>query len=139
MGARPQYESSRDRDNEAAIAAEVASRFRAGYRKIPKSYVLDFAVTRNGKITGFMECKRRYNAMNKYPTIFVAMHKVDKAESFLACTGLKSIFAIQWDDQLGYILLDEPDFLEIGGRFDRGDEADQEPMAHYSIERVRFL
>lgn len=139
MQSRPRYETESDRDNEKSIAAIIAEKFNAEYRKMPGSYVLDYALLRNGKIVGFMECKRRRNNFRRYPTIFVALHKIEKAANYFSSTGLQSIFAVQWDDKIGYVMLNDPDWFDVGGRTDHKDSADQEPMGHYSIDKVKII
>ena len=136
---RQQYETAQDRLNEQSVMTKVCRHWRLdGYRKLPKSYVVDFALIRKKEVIGFAEVKRRNNAMNKYPDIFVALNKL-KAASDLEKLGFKTALVIKWDDATGYLMLDNPCKVTVGGRSDRGDKDDQEPMCHFSTDRVRML
>ena len=136
---RQRYESSGDRANEELIAREFACKWQASYHKLPMSYVLDYAFVRGQRIVGYMECKRRTNKMNQYPTIFIAQKKVEQAALVEAATGMKTVFAVKWADATGYLMLNDPDYFAIGGRSDRNDSADQEPMAHFAVSRVTLI
>tara|TARA_R110000772_G_scaffold89955_2_gene186127 strand:- start:191 stop:568 length:378 start_codon:yes stop_codon:yes gene_type:complete len=108
------------------------------FRKLPVSYIVDYAALRGRDVVGFVEVKKRSNRMNKYPDIFVSLHKVN-ASMALKQVGMKTIFAIQWEDCLGWILLDDPDQISFSGRTDRNDTADLEPMCHFNISRVTII
>lgn len=136
---RPRYESDKDRKAEVEIMDKVSSAFGfSDYKKLPSSYVLDFAAIRDNKIAGFVEVKRRNNDMGKYPDIFVALHKINAANQF-RMIGKKTIFAVQWNDCAGWLLLEDPEYISFAGRVDRNDPADLEPMAHFPISRVTVI
>jgi hypothetical protein len=62
---RTQYESDEDRFNEQKVMSKVRRHWRLdGYRKLPKSYVVDFALIRKNEVIGFAEVKRRNVAFN---------------------------------------------------------------------------
>jgi hypothetical protein len=65
---RPQYENEGDWQAEVKIMERVAKALGfSDFRKLPASYVLDFAAIRGDQITGFVEVKRRHNKMSQYP------------------------------------------------------------------------
>lgn len=136
---RTQYESEADRRAETNVIEKVVKAFDVdGYYKLPISYVLDFAVTKSNRVIGFVEVKARSCEMQTYPTFFVAVKKVLAAGEFDRL-GLKTRLFVKWRDCIGYTLLREPDQITYGGRFDRGDPADQEPLAHFGINRFSIL
>jgi hypothetical protein len=136
---RTQYESEADRRAETSVIEKVVKAFDVdGYYKLPISYVLDFAVTKSNRVIGFVEVKARSCEMKTYPTFFVAVKKVLAAGEFDRL-GLKTRLFVKWRDCIGYTLLREPDQITYGGRFDRGDPADQEPLAHFDINRFSIL
>ena len=136
---RTQYESEADRRAETSVIEKVVKAFDVdGYHKLPISYVLDFAVTKSNRVIGFVEVKARSCEMQTYPTFFVAVKKVLAAGEFERL-GLKTRLFVKWRDCIGYTLLREPDQITYGGRFDRGDPADQEPLAHFDINRFSIL
>ena len=136
---RPRYERESDRQAETKIMEKVVQALGfTGFKKLPASYVLDFAALRGNEIAGFVEVKRRHNAMNKYPDIFVALNKLNAA-SQLKMIGKKTIFAVEWDDCTGWVLLENPSHISIAGRTDRNDAADIEPVAHFPIDRIKVI
>jgi len=136
---RTQYESEADRRAETSVIEKVVKAFDVdGYYKLPISYVLDFAVTKSNRVIGFVEVKARSCEMQTYPTFFVAVKKVLAAGEFDRL-GLKTRLFVKWRDCIGYTLLREPDEITYGGRFDRNDSADQEPLAHFDINRFSIL
>ncbi len=137
---RTQYESDEDRFNEQKVMSKVRRHWRLdGYRKLPKSYVVDFALIRKNEVIGFAEVKRRNVAFNKYPSIFISMHKI-KAANDMNKLGFHTALIVECNDATGYLLLNDPPCkVTFGGRSDRGDHDDQEPMAHFSTDRVRLL
>lgn len=133
---RPLYEANRDLANEIDVINRVCRAWSCEAQKIPISYNLDFALIRNGQVAAYAEIKTRSNARQKYPTAFVALKKVMSAKQF----GLPCFLVMQWTDQLGYTRLDRtPDFISMGGRMDRQDSADIEPMAHFKQGEFRTI
>ena len=125
---RPLYEAKRDLVNEIEVINKVCFAWSCEAQKMPISYNLDFALIRNGQVAAYAEIKTRSNARQKYPTAFIALKKVISAKQF----GLPCFLIMQWADELGYTRLDRaPDFISMGGRIDRLDSADIEPMAHF--------
>jgi len=50
------------------------------------------------------------------------------------------LLIVKWTDNIGFIDVNTPqDFLSIGGRTDRDDELDIEPVAHWSISLFRLV
>ena len=130
------YESQSDRDAEESIIQYACTKWKSHYHKLPISYNLDYAIIQDGQIKAYIETKRRHNNHDKYPTIFVSMHKVMTARQLL----LPSYFLVGWNDRIGYVsLTDKPDIQTIGGRTDRNDSADIEPMAHFNINRIKLI
>ena len=136
---RPRYERQADRDGEQKLIKLACKRYSLdGFFKLPASYILDFAVSRNDQIIGFVEVKKRTTAMRQYPTFFVALHRVLQAKQY-ELIGLHSRIIVEWSDRIGSVRLDKPFELRFGGRSDRNDSADQEPMAHFSIDLFDIL
>lgn len=136
---RPRYERQADRDAENRLIELVCKRYQLdSFYKLPASYILDFAVSRNDQIIGFVEVKKRTTAMRQYPTFFIALHKVLQAKQY-ELIGFHSRVVVEWSDCIGSVRLGAPFELKFGGRSDRNDSADQEPMAHFSIDSFDIL
>lgn len=138
MTSRPFYESDIDRSNEAAAIAVLADLYECSYRKLPISYGLDYALVRpDNSLLAIAEVKCRSNSSQTYPTIFVSALKRMKALELRRALNIPTLFVPVYTD--GIFLIDfkeKPDSVTIGGRKDRGDKADIEPMIHYRTERL---
>jgi hypothetical protein len=136
---RPVYESKLTLQNERDVTTRLAARWNLMLRKTPDFYPLDFALSRpsppvrDGKIERMLEvkCRSRF-----YPSMFLSASKLAFAGSLLN-VGLVTTFAwaaLETDGDWRVLLWDcdtlrrEVTF-EWGGRSDRGDAADREPMA----------
>ena len=135
---RPVYESQQDRDNEAAIIARVCKRWRCNSSKLPISHIIDYALTRDGKVIAAAEVKCRTNPMKQYPTLIVSLDKVMAAQKFQQI-GIKTFLIYSWTDCTGYLPLIGPDRFAMGGRKDRGDPGDLGIVAHFRTDRAVIL
>lgn len=133
---RKQYESSADLANEKTIIEVACTAWQCTAFKIPISYKLDFALSRNGRVQAFAEIKRRSHDRFKYPTAFISYRKVLCAQAFQCPCFL----IVGWDDQVGYTRLDNGfSHISIGGRLDRKDAADLEPVAHFNVGEFKKI
>ena len=132
--ARPIYETLDSQQNEETIIKEFCAYHKCEYAKLPRSYILDYALIKNNEIVGFAEVKRRKVAMGMYPTIFVALHKTIAANNM----PLPCALVVGWDDAYGWLdLKSRPVKLAMSGRKDRNDPADIEPMVYFPMNRVK--
>jgi hypothetical protein len=100
----------------------------------------DYAATRGKNITAFVEVKTRTNPMHKYPTYMISMTKVMNANAVFMSTGTPSLLVVKWTDCMGWVQLNQNKFtLEIGGRRDRHDAQDIEPVCHISIDLFKVI
>jgi hypothetical protein len=142
---RPTYETANDLDRERIVASYLERSWNCNLRKLSKFGVLDFAFEKVNEegilvVRGFVEVKRRNCAHDNYPTILVSSAKRQQAISLLDATGCSSAFVIVYDDRVKYIsLIEPPCYTTVGGRFDRGDKADEEVVLHYHIDRLSDL
>ena len=133
-----QYESDQDRFAEKKFADRM-SKTGARLVKLKKNFVVDFAIVRDGRVTGFLEYKRRQVVSTKYPTIILAYTKWLALCDYSRTSA--AFFYIEYDDRVKYIQLTPAHvslkevgvWLEISGRTDRGDQYDQEPCVHIPI------
>jgi hypothetical protein len=136
---RPVYECNKDIWNEHAVAQAIECWSGAQVRRTPKMYPLDFALVRNHEVVALAECKVRKNPRDQYPTYMLSAHKFVNARNFSKRLGLPALLFVRWScGSLGYIDLSEPhERIGIGGRTDRGDAQDIEPVVHWKIEKFR--
>ena len=139
---RTVYETDSDLEKELELISLVSEKWQCSYFKLPISYRLDFALTRNDRIVSFVEVRCRNNSIDKYSTIVCAVNKRVKALELSAATDVKSIFLVKYTDKIAYIdFAVKPDSISIGGRTgkNRRDYEDVEPICHYSVERLTLI
>lgn len=128
---RPRYETSEDLTREDDFSRVVGKKFNCSFSKMPDRYGLDFCLTRGGVATAFAEIKVRSNPRGKYPTYMISLSKVTSANVLNASTGLPCFLLVRWTDCWGYVRIDgmiAQGNVGIGGRTDRGDPQDMEPV-----------
>ena len=106
----------------------------ATYMKLPISYRLDVGIVQGGVITAFAEFKCRNIRMDLYDSFFISLSKLMILQDY-ASRNLVAHLVVGWTDYMGVFEPRMTDEFGIrpGGRTDRGDPADMEPMAHISI------
>lgn len=135
------YEDEKTLEHEKMIMEAVLPRLAkydiVGFYKLNAlSYGLDYALLdRHDKVIGWAEVKRRHNPMKQYKTLFIAAQKIMKVRIFSALYPLPVKYFAGFDDAIGMLdLTIPPSFIAIGGRTDRNDPDDIEPMCHYPID-----
>lgn len=139
--ARPTYEKSSDRSAEEIAIKKFINSFdeEVEFIKLPIQYKMDFALTRNGIITALVEVKCRKNNKNAYSTYMISMSKLLSAASYKAI-GINCILLVQWSDQIGWIQMDHKEWsFKVGGRKDRNDWQDIEPVGHILIKNFKQI
>ena len=130
---RTQYESKEDRTIEQKLIKDYVS---TGALKLPKSYGFDFMVQHGPKLTEVWEVKRR---KKRYSTWFVSLLKLLKAQHYEAL-GIKAYALVEIEGKVYTLRFTEtPYYIEWGGRSDRNDSADQEPMVHYKLNNMKEI
>ena len=122
---RPLYESKSDLENEQRLIKLVARR----YHKLPLKYRFDYFVP--APIAKMWEIKIRHKT---YPTWMVSLSKLIAAKSYEA-VGIEAWALI---DMAGVIykmrFMDTPvDSYEGGGRVERNNQQDMDPVVHYKL------
>jgi hypothetical protein len=109
--------------------------------KLPKGYRIDFAMCDGEEITSWVEVECRKNPFNQYPTLAIIITKLMAGLAFENKTGLPFFLVVHWPDFLGYIRIKSLSEFKIlkGGKTDRNDNADVEPMVHIPIQMFKKL
>ena len=140
---RPIYERGKDRDNERRVAEWLAARQPGGKRAVqmPKRYPVDYALIDGpGVFTDWLEIKCRTNTRDAYPTYMVSLEKIRAMFDLARFTALPARLVVRWEDALGYLTLPTSDYeIKMGGRRDRDDWQDIEPMAHFHVGSFQLL
>lgn len=135
---RPIYVTRRDRTNEAAALAKFVAWLNLKFGSAAKVYsgklAIDFApfdweIAINGVPASVVEYKRRTGPSTRHDCWHIAKKKI---EAINAAAGTRTrALAFEWDDGLfvaNFTAFETQAVEKIGGRFDRGDSADVEPM-----------
>lgn len=126
---RPLYESAKDLSNELRVSSVLKDCWDAEFVKLPMAYHVDWAIVRGPQIKAFAEFKRRHNPKTRYPTFMLSLNKWRNGKNMAAELGVPFLVIVEWDDGLYYCDSKNagPNY-GIGGRSDRGDSQDQEPV-----------
>ena len=134
---RPMYESSRDRANEQrAIEAYCRSHSeRVHAVKLPIVYAVDWGIFHDDNLICWAECKRRFNERARYETILLSCRKYLAGMDLCRISGKPFLLVVQWNDFLGTHVCDgkAAKDIRVGGRRDRGDWQDVEPVVHIPV------
>lgn len=134
---RPFYEGSSDRAAEDSIADRFAAlRGRRQFRFPVGATVDRVLVDDAGVITALLEIKSRRTPMGMYSDYNVSEERMNLYRLTAARLNLPALLVVQWADRCGYLDVRRAPFqkLAIGGRTDRGDKRDIEPMVHYGLD-----
>lgn len=135
---RPIYETKEDLEKEASLGSIISRRWKCRMQKLQPRDPFDYAAVRDGKISAFIEIKNRTNKMLQYPTYMISMTKVVNATMTTISTGLPCFLVVRWIDKIGYINIGNVEtFVTMGGRIDRSDPQDVEPVCHIDIRTFK--
>ena len=131
---RPTYETQGDVDNEREVMRLLCAKWQCQFAKLPKKYALDYVLIRHDEVKAFAEVKCRTNPVGAYPTYMLALQKVIAAKELTRSTGKPSMLIVRWSDAIGYTHLAGDYKVRVGGRVDRGDWQDVEPVVDISLD-----
>ena len=135
---RPFYETKEDRVREKDIAKMFAGRLGLVAKPNPVAYPVDYSfVNTNNEVRGFAEIKSRGHRFGTYPTYMISAMKLSHAQSLSRATHKNVFLVVGWScGTIAHIDMNtEPDLVGWGGRTDRGDADDMEPVVYWNIER----
>lgn len=137
---RPTYETPQHLSREEEFSRLVSQKFKCTFMKMPIRYGLDFCAMRDGIAVGFMEVKVRSNKAGKYDTYMLSLGKIMAANDLLRSTSLPSVLAVRWLDAWGHVYIsgDACGQVSFGGRSDRDDEQDMEPVVLIPMSRFKI-
>lgn len=140
---RPLYESAGDLKNERQVATLLCSLWGMDAHKLPRTYSLDYAMTSRSntkKVVAFVEIKCRQVPSWQYDTLLISMAKVLRGKAIARETNIPTMLIVRWNDMVGGIDFKDIDSeISLGGRTDRGDQQDVEPVYLIPIERFRKM
>tara|TARA_R100001530_G_scaffold30009_3_gene23571 strand:- start:665 stop:1087 length:423 start_codon:yes stop_codon:yes gene_type:complete len=139
---RPTYEKKSDLINEAGVATLFGEKFGVTMLKTSVHNSYDYSALVGDVTQGLVEIKCRTNKHDKYRDYLISKQKVDtvirEAENF----GVKMWLVVRFTDGVYYRSISEVDMplkTETGGRKDRNDARDIEPVYLIPIRTFRKL
>ena len=132
------FETLQDRSNEDTAAKKLEKIYGVQVQKLPMSYRFDFAVTKNGKLEGVLEMKKRNHRFGQFKTLFISAAKINAMLGYANTFNINAAVLVEFSDGY-YICSNLRDLtLEINGKLnDRYEEKQIEIMAHIPIERFK--
>lgn len=88
---------------EARVVLALERAFKAKLLKTPRAARVDRVAIREGEVVGVVEIKRRRNPAGKYPTVWVEAAKDEALRWASSSLGVPGVFAVGWDDAVGWI------------------------------------
>jgi hypothetical protein len=140
----PRYETEQDLSREWAIGVEFARQFNATIRKLPESkrYFCDLGVFREGQMVAIVEIKDRPGWKLPYGDVILGLSKVRELQSYNDMMGVPAFFVARLAGEIHFAKINEDVknwYIRWGGRTDRDDAADQEPVVHIPYSSFRKL
>ena len=111
--------------------------------KMPIKFVFDYALYVDGKMMAVAECRCRNHEFGAFDTIICSLHKLHAARNFTQ-DGVKAVFIVGFSDGSVYwhdFRVQEEGYYRItqGGRTDRNDWQDIEPVIHINLDDFKKL
>ena len=143
MTDRPIYENESSLKNEAGTAFEVEKAWGCKLIKLPIKNQIDFLMKdKAGNSRAFVEVKNRACKRHQYPTYMISLHKWVAGMNNANYLCMEFVLVVNWDDEIGYLKCKsnlEGITVNMGGREDRGDAQDIEPVVHIPIYLFKTL
>ena len=136
---RKLYENNDNLKSEKNVISYVSDRWNVASFKLPMSYKLDYAMYRNDNLVGFAEVKCRTHNFGTFPTYIISLAKVLEARRLGKETNTTPILIVSWTDRIGYLDFFNHHHIKQGGRSDRNDWQDQEPMCHFNLKYFKMI
>lgn len=139
---RPTYETQADQQHEQAVVDLLCRKWDCSAHKTPKFYSVDWSLGKGRVVKAMAEIKFR-NA--SYPTYILSLHKwVDMCTSSIM-SGLPYLLVVCWPEDgkrvVRYLRAEHGvhDRVIHGGRTDRGDSQDVEPLVEISVSKFKLV
>ena len=138
---RPTYETAADRSNERTAIDLLCRVWRCRAVKLPRHHSADFVLLgKDGSIKAWIEIKTRNFPKNTYPTYMISVQKIADLNTLSSVSNVPAVLVVALTDAVLYHRISPPYAMAMGGRKDRGDPLDQEPVFHIpfsSFEEIK--
>ena len=135
---RPHYETKEDLAREEKVAILFAGDSGAKAIKLPDRYYIDWMMMRHGHTSAFAECKVRNNARLQYDDYMLSLDKWLHGYQLSLIANVPFLVVVQWTDGTFWYRQGASSVrFGYGGRKDRGDPQDMEPMVFIPARRFQ--
>lgn len=137
---RPIYETDANRLAENEFLMKLAAPLGCNrvVRVTKRLYPVDALGYVGNRVHAFIEAKIRTNTVEAYATYMLSLEKFSKGAWLADCCNSEYVVAVQWANAFGCWRRSDPRInqpvIAMGGRTDRGDADDIEPVVHLPIE-----
>lgn len=142
---RPIYETDKDIKAQRDVADILESSWKCQAVSLPKLYPADYAMCRQDRrILSLVEIKCRPTVdSDDYATYMLSASKLIALDHIASSLNVPAILVVKWRDKIGYTdltrRLAKTETFFMGGRYDRDDPDDLEPIVHIPLEDFKFL
>ena len=137
---RPIYESQVDLTHENKMKTFLEAKWNCTLHKVPLKYQVDWMAMRGKDPMAFVEFKHRDKlSINAYPRYMISLDKWMKAKQLCKEVEIPFIMVITFTEGTYYGVFAHNGLHDVtygfGGRYDRGDAQDVEPMIYLPLKK----
>lgn len=137
---RPIYESQVDLTHENKMKTFLEAKWNCTLHKVPLKYQVDWLAMRGKDPMAFVEFKHRDKlSINAYPRYMISLDKWMKAKQLCKEVEIPFIMVITFTEGTYYGVFAHNGLHDVtygfGGRYDRGDAQDVEPMIYLPLKK----
>lgn len=137
---RPIYESQVDLTHENKMKPFLEAKWNCTLHKVPLKYQVDWLAMRGKDPMAFVEFKHREKlSIDAYPRYMISLDKWMKAKQLCKEVEIPFIMVITFTEGTYYGVFAHNGLHDVtygfGGRYDRGDAQDVEPMIYLPLKK----
>lgn len=137
---RPIYESQVDLTHENKMKTFLEAKWNCTLHKVPLKYQVDWMAMRGKDPMAFVEFKHREKlSIDAYPRYMISLDKWMKAKQLCKEVEIPFIMVITFTEGTYYGVFAHNGLHDVtygfGGRYDRGDAQDVEPMIYLPLKK----
>ena len=137
---RPIYESQVDLTHENKMKTFLEAKWNCTLHKVQLKYQVDWMAMRGKDPMAFVEFKHREKlSINAYPRYMISLDKLMKAKQLAREVEVPFIMVITFKEGTYYGVFAHNGLHDVtygfGGRYDRGDAQDVEPMIYLPLKK----
>lgn len=139
---RSKYQSEEDLKNEREVVAVLCDAWKCKAEKTPDFYPVDWSFQKDREVKALGEIKCRDKS---YQTYMLSLHKFSEMCKQSETTGVPYLLIVRWPEKdvkvIRWVSVKRDIVLRVihGGRKDRGDPQDMEPMVEIDLAAFKLI